>query len=954
MRMRTLLTTVAGLFVLSMSSSFQANAQSRIPQGISSTAARVSLSNTVLPKARLATDVGPADPGKTLESLSVRFNMTAAQTAALDKLLADQQNPASPRYHQWLTPEQFAADFGLSPQDIATVSNWLQAQGLTVAGVARSRTFITFSGTVATVNHAFGVTLHNVTADGEQHISNLTDPILPASIANVVTGVTGLNDFRLKPRIHQRSVPVKPAYNGGANDGNLMAPGDFYTIYDIKPLLSASTPVNGSGITIAVAGQTDISLTDVKAFRTAAALSTSNLPTVKLYGTDPGTRTSDIGEAMLDVEWSGATAPGANILYVNGSDIYADSVTQAIDNDLAPIVTVSYGDCEAGWGATYIAQYNALFKQANAQGQTVLGPSGDSGGADCDYQVTYAQNGLAVDFPASSPYATGVGATEFNEGGGTYWTATDGANAGTALSYIPEQPWNETYLVDSTGALFGLLYGGSGGGGVSQVFSKPAWQVGTGVPADSSRDVPDVSFNGAADHDGYLVCSQNSCANGFAGAITNNTIYGGTSVSTPAFAGILALLEQKLASKGLGNINPTIYGLANSTYASSVFHDTTSGTNAVPCSSGTTDCSPGYANFYSAGSLACPANSCSGNIAFPSIGYSAGVGYDLTTGWGSMDINNMVNDWLLVTPTGVGTISLLNPSSTVAATVNSTVTTAGTVTVTTTVASGTAALATVPSGTVQLLVDNVAIGSTVALVNGSASFPAYAATNLVAGVHVFSVSYSGDANYAGSKGAVQVDVTSTTASDFTISPVNTTVTVASGSTANGVTFTVTPVNGFAGNVNFTASTTSTTLNATYAFSVDPVVISSSTAGTTVLTLQAFVSNAKGFTGRVGTTASLSTPTDSARWKLAGSGVALAGLILISLPRRRRRAWSALLIALISVGILATAGCSGASGTNTSTITNTSTGTYTVTVSAQGTNAAGATITHNSTVTFVVQ
>ena len=194
--------------------------------------------------------------------------------------------------------------------------------------------------------------------------------------------------------------------------------------------------INGQGISIAVAGQTDIALADVTAFRNAAGLST-NLPTVQLAGTDPGTSTNDVPEAMIDVEWAGAIAPSASIIYVNGKDVFLNSVTQAIDNNVAPIVTVSYGDCESGFGTSYIAQFNALFKQANAQGQTMLGPGGDSGAADCDYNTTYATNGLAVDFPASSPYVTGVGGTEFNEGGGTYWSTTNGSG-GTALSYIPE------------------------------------------------------------------------------------------------------------------------------------------------------------------------------------------------------------------------------------------------------------------------------------------------------------------------------------------------------------------------------------------------------------------------------------------------------------------------------------------------------------------------------------
>ena len=971
MRKHTLVSTVAGL--VSLAFSFHAAlAQNRLPHAISSDSPRVTLAQTVLPKARLAADLGLAPGDKPLQSLSLRFSMTPAQTAALDRLLADQQNPASPRYHQWLTPEQFAARFGLNAADTAQVSAWLEAQGFKVTAFARGGTFLAFSGTVAQVNQAFGVTLHTVKINGEQHITNLTDPVLPAGLANVTLGVTGLNDIRLKPRVHERKVPATPNYNGGVQYGNLIAPGDFYTIYDLKPLLGAATPINGSGITIGVMGQVDIAGSDVSAFRSASGLPATNLPTTKTYGTDPGSPSNlclsanppdncspsidDLYESTLDVEWAGATAPSSTILFVNGPDVFADAMTGAIDNDVAPVLTVSYGDCESGFGSTYIAQFNLLFKQANAQGQTVLGPGGDSGAADCDYETTFASQGLEVDFPASSPYVTGVGGTEFNENGGTYFSTSDGANAGSALSYIPEQPWNETFLTEG-GTFFGLADGGSGGGGVSQVFSKPSWQQGTGVPADASRDVPDLSFTAAAYHDGYLVCVLGSCTNGFADAGGDFNVFGGTSVSTPAFAGIVALLEQKVSpAKGLGNINPNIYGLANSTYYSTVFHDVTSGTNAVPCDLSSPDCSAGFPNFFDVGTLTCPANSCSGENPYPAIGYLAGPGYDLTSGWGSLDVNNFVNDWLLAAPVGVST-STLDASATVATTTTPNVTSGASVTITATVSSATSGVSTAPTGTVQLLVDNIASGSAVTLVNGSATLPAYASTGLASGQHTFAVSYSGDAVYAGSKGAVSINVTSASAADFTLTPASTTVTVASGGTATGITYTVTPVNGFTGDVNFSASTSSASLNATYSFTVTPVVISGTAAGTTVFTLEAFESaNGEARRGLVrrgaGGTAHLLQKANP--WTLAGSGVALAGLILFAVPRRRKH-WSVLLLAVLSIGVLSVAGCtSGGGGNDNNGNINATAGTYPITVTATGTDAAGDVLTHSVSVSFVVQ
>src|SRR5207248_3427446 len=216
-------------------------------------------------------------------------------------------------------------------------------------GVAKSSTFITFSGTAGQVQQAFGTAIHNVSLNGEQHIANLTDPTLPSAIADVVLVVTGLNDFKLKPRSRARKVTsdsAQPLYSvqncgsGVTPPCHFIAPGDMYTIYDYPP----SSILNGSSITIAVMGQTGLTTghvlpdTNITAFRTAAGLPAINLK-LQLAGTDPGVVSSDIDEAHLDVEWSGASAPGAAVEYVYGRDILANSLTYAIDTSptIAPI-----------------------------------------------------------------------------------------------------------------------------------------------------------------------------------------------------------------------------------------------------------------------------------------------------------------------------------------------------------------------------------------------------------------------------------------------------------------------------------------------------------------------------------------------------------------------------------------------------------------------------------------
>jgi subtilase family serine protease len=327
-----------------------------------SSSSRVTLHGNVSGHVKRSSDLGAAPQDRKLESLSLRFSMTPAQQADLDQLQAAQLNPGSPNYHQWLTPEQFGVRFGLSSGDIAKVSTWLTSQGLQVTSTARSSTFIMFSGTVGQVQQAFGTSIQNMSFKGEQYIANVSDPVLPSSIAGVVGSITGLNNYKLKPRSRVRNGAVdataKPSFTQTINGttSHYLAPADVYTIYDFPPT-TGSTPITGAGITVAIMGQTDLIPANIAAFRTAAGLPAINL-TQKLVptDTDPGISPGDVDEAHIDVEWSGAAAPGASILYVFGNAQTAggvfDALTYTIDNKLAPIFSISYGNCEAAFGSS--------------------------------------------------------------------------------------------------------------------------------------------------------------------------------------------------------------------------------------------------------------------------------------------------------------------------------------------------------------------------------------------------------------------------------------------------------------------------------------------------------------------------------------------------------------------------------------------------------------------------
>jgi subtilase family serine protease len=890
--------------------------------------AMVLVAGSVSPRVMVATDLGAAEESRKLPLMSLQFAMTPGQQAELAGLIAEQQRPGSAEYRRWLTPEQFRARFGMGAGDLAAVSGWLAEQGFAVTAVARSGLFVRFSGTVGQANRAFGVELHEVMVGGERHLANLTAASLPEGIAGVTAAITGLDDLGPAARVQAQVVAgaltakgggaassqrsgVKPEYTlGGVHS---LAPGDLYTIYDENAALTSN--ITGAGVTIAVVGQTDINLADIADFRAASGLA-ANVPTVALYGADPGATTvADLLTAEGGIEWAGAAAPGASLLYVSSISAIDGSLTSAIDNNVAPIIVDNYGQCEAGVGASKIVFYNQIFELAATEGITVVSGAGGSGATDCDANVASATHGLAVDFPASSPYVTGVGGTEFNEGGGTYFGATNGAHSGSALSYIPEKVWNDD---SSTGLA-------AGGGGASLYFSKPSWQQ-LKSPVDYSRDVPDVALSASASHDGYLVCLPGYCANGFLSTAGAVDVAGGTPIAAAAFAGLLALVEQKTGAR-IGLANPTLYALGASGYAGSVFHDVTTGTNASPCTAGSTGC-----------------------VAAGTIGYAAGAGYDLATGWGAVDAFNLVNDWALVTPlatTGgvTGTyVNLAASASPVAA---------GTaVTLTVTVASAVSSVTATPTGSVQFQVDGVAVGSAVVLGAGSSAGAASATYSLATGSlsvgsHTVQGTYLGDSVFLGSKGAFLLAITTSTPPDFSLTPATATVTVKGGGISPGVVFTVAAVNGFQGSVQFAASS-ATALAGQTSFSVNPVVISSTvTSGTTtflVLAYEPLVKRRGGSTPMVESSPKL--------WRGVGSGIALAGLLMLVLPRRRRL--GRLLLAVVGCVALGVSGCqSGTTATAAPTTVPTPAGTYAVTITGTAT-VNGVTTAHSAAVTFVVQ
>jgi len=574
----------------------------------------VVLTGRVPRQATAQNDAGPVDASFRLAAITLMLKTSPAQQADLNQLLMAQQDSTSPSYRQWLTPEQYADRFGVSTGDLAKITAWLESQGFTVGYTARGRSFLSFSGTAQQVANAFHTQIHRYNVNGVTHYANATDPSIPAALAGMVSAIRGLNDFKQKP--HYRTAQPQITVRGY---GNVVGPDDFAAIYDVAKLYNSSPSITGAGQKIAIVGQSEIHTSDITSFRNAFGLGAPNLDLVlvpgALGGGNPGYSAGDQAESDLDVEWSGAVAKGATVVFVYAANGVGASEMYAIDQNLAPVLSTSYGFCEEGEGLPEMAPTQAQAQQANAEGITLLAAQGDTGAADCDgeppdnFPPAVAEGGLAVDSPGSTPEYTSMGGSEFNEGSGIYWVN------GSATAYIPEMVWNDSAVsIEYGGGLAG------GGGGASVYFTRPPWQSNLGLN-DGMRHVPDLSLASSPYHDPlYLYTSDYVDV----GASQPATVIGGTSCAAPTMAGIVALINQYLVSSGaikqagLGNINPTLYRLAQT--QSNAFHDIVTGNNIVPCAD-TPDCVNG------------------------SLGWSAGPGYDSASGLGSVDAYNLAHAW---------------------------------------------------------------------------------------------------------------------------------------------------------------------------------------------------------------------------------------------------------------------------------------------------------------------
>ena len=714
-----------GMALVPLAHAQTASDAARLVQSPVDNAQLVSLPGSVRPEATAANDRGRVSDDFAMEHMLLQLNRPADRETALEALIEAQHKSGDAKFHQWLTADELGETYGPNSADIAVVSNWLQSQGLKVNSVSKSGLTVDFSGTASQVSAAFKTEIHNLSVNGVPHVANTQGVQVPAALANLVVGVTSLNDFRPHPAnkgissrrfaadskafVAQRSAQgAQPDFTVSA-DEQLVVPDDLHTIYNFTPVYAKN--ITGKGQTVVVIEDSDVySVNDWNVFRTTFGLSKytkGSFTQVHPAGcTDPGVLVGTDSEAILDAEYSSAAAPDAAIVLASCKDTNTTfggllALQGLIDERRPPaIVSISYGTCEAALGSAGNATFNNAYQQAESEGVSVFVSSGDEGAASCDADQPYAQYGISVSGFASTPYNVAVGGTDFGdtyEGTNSqYWKAKNNATYGSAKSYIPEIPWNDscasTLITNIEGynvpygaegfcnsavgeAYFLTTASGSGGpsgcafgntspknntaavSGTCKGYPKPNYQADLyGNPTDGVRDLPDVSLfaaNGVFGHY-YVFCYTDPAAGAGGAPCTGDPANwsggGGTSFASPIVAGVQALINQS-TGEPQGNPNYVYYALANQEYrgtgnnscnstlgngidSNCIFNDVTLGDNDVNC----------------LGPFNCYLPSGTNGVLSVSSkkyekAYNSNAGWDFATGIGTLNVANLVSKW---------------------------------------------------------------------------------------------------------------------------------------------------------------------------------------------------------------------------------------------------------------------------------------------------------------------
>jgi subtilase family serine protease len=872
-------------------------------------------------------DVGAVPADLPIERLTIVLALSSQREQAYTQFLQDQQNPASPDYHHWLTPVEIGKRFGVSSHDIQAVTVWLQSQDLHVDSVSNSRERIVFSGTASAIASAFGAEMHYFTVGTEKRISITAEPQIPAALGAVIKSISGLYTIKLHPQYGGSAVrgpgegfswdsgSVSSDGSGftcGGTPCNVIFPADFATIYNVNGVTGG---INGAGQTIAVVGRSGVCNSDITNFASAAVV-TVNIPTVIVppLGITPpapvcsGSASGDQGEATLDVTRSGSIAQGATIdlvVSLSNSTHTKDGIQLAteyvVDTTPVParIMNISFSQCEADAGQAGVAYWDNLFAQAAGEGISVFVSSDDSAAAGCDQSFAPPPTTqiLSPNSICSSSYATCVGGTEFADfaNPSQYWNSNNGPGFESARGYIPEGAWNEPMNPQNQLQIAGT------GGGLSSYIATPSWQKGTGVPSSrSGRYTPDVSFS-ASLHDAYFGClaANNQCpANGFA-------IFAGTSASAPDMAGIAALLNQKEGS-AQGLLNPNLYNLA-ATPTNNVFHDATVATSGVSNCAVTT---PSMCNNSTAGTTGL-----TGGLS----GYLITPGYDEATGLGSINVANLLANW---SPTTVPTTTTLSASP--ASPVNF-----GTSVTLTAAVKPVSTSTKTPTGTVTFT--DAVIGKLGTGTLNSSGAATFTSSAFAAASYSITAIYGGDTNFSGSTSSADPYKVQ----DFRIAASPTTITVTTPGQSGLTTLTVTPLGSFSQMLTYRCSPTLPS-EASCTFAAASATSETLTIATTAPSSRL---NRSPFGRRGGIFYALLLP-------------GFLGLVVSAGNRNRTRRGIRLLslIVVLALSTLWMPACGGGSSMPSNPGTPAGTSTVTVTATTGGTSP----LTHTAAVTLTVQ
>lgn len=497
----------------------------------------------------LLEDARPIGPTPNAQPLHLSIVLKLRDEAGLDALLDAQNNPTSPLYHHYLTTQEFKEQFAPTQAEVAFAVAYLREQRIQINSIASNRVLIDASTTVATAEQAFAINFNNYQLKTRVVYVPNTDPLLPNAVSNIIQMITGLNNVGLYHPInlqHQLR-PLHP--HRGPNGG--FTPEELRNAYDVTPLINAK--MDGTGQTVGLFELDGYNPADIATYRQQYHLGPLNASNVLVDGA-----TNTVGpnaiEVNLDMEVVSAMAPGAAQKVYIGPNTEAginDTYNRIVTDNVAKVISVSWGECELASSAARLDTLNTIFKQGAAQGQTFFAASGDSGAYDCNDNGVQS---LAVDSPATNPYVVGVGGTTLR---------TDPTGA-----YVSESGWGGSLL----GGIFHVV---GSGGGKSTHFLRSAYQHGTNL-TDSQRLVPDVSAN-ADPATGYSIYLTPKNPKDSAWQVV-----GGTSAAAPLWASIAADINQALLAAHvapLGHALPALYRLYNTPQIYPPYHDITTGTN---------------------------------------------------------------------------------------------------------------------------------------------------------------------------------------------------------------------------------------------------------------------------------------------------------------------------------------------------------------------------------------